>query len=159
MHCLILEGEKLCIHSYLIIKANIEVEANKDSEVNFEFDRDKTVDNVVKNVTDKFPSAMGDVATFLQKNKAFVDHLCKVDINAELAKYSANECPLCHANVIDWPHKTKESFLVTIGELKSVVISVKKCPECNILLYLDLFEFGIVPLHNKANFGFLNNHL
>ena len=154
VHCLILESERICLHTYLTIKAGLKPEAPKDLKVNFEIDRDKTIDYLVKNIIEKCPSAMGNVAEFLRRNKIFVDDLCRKNINKELDKYSVKECPLCKTKVIDWPHKTKDSFLVTIGEMKKIKVTVKKCPECKILLYLDLYEVGIIPVHNKANFSF-----
>ena len=114
----------------------------------------------MKNITQKIPCATADVASYLQKNKKFVDSLVqKTNINSELEKYCAKQCPECQETVVAWPHKTKDSFLLTIGEIKKVNITVKMCPNCKILIYADLFDVGLIPVHNKENFSFLNGLL
>ena len=108
---MLLKSERLCLHNYLTIKAGLEQEESRESEVQFEIDREETINNVVKNVTEKLPSATADIADYLKRNKQFVDTLCgKSDINKELEKYSASQCPKCKVTVINWPHKTKDSF-------------------------------------------------
>ena len=101
------------------------------------------------------PKATEDLVNFLKVNKEFVDKLCNTkDINLELSKHSFKHCPNCSENLSQWLHKTKESYLVALGEMKKVDISVQYCQKCNILLYPNLFEVGLIALHNKENIRF-----
>ena len=101
------------------------------------------------------PSATSDNKDFLKVNKNFIDQLCKKkDISAEIAKHSQKQCPTCKGPLMKWIHKTKESFLVSLGDIKLVTINVQQCKKCKVLLYPDLYYFGLIPLHNKEGFRF-----
>lgn len=122
----------------------------KQTQSSHEFDRIKSVDFVCERVIEHLPKATEDSITYLKVNKEFVSQLSKKkDISAELSKYSFQQCPKCSEQLSKWTHKTKASYLISIGEIKSVIIPVQYCPKCNILLYPNLFDVGVIPLHNK----------
>ena len=119
-------------------------------EIQYEVDRVETINYLVKKVIGTFPSATGDLASFLKANKKFIDRLLKMsNISSELEKHCEKMCPKCKDPVLTWSHKTKDSFLVTSGELKKINVTVKTCSKCKILIYADLLSFGLVPVHNK----------
>ena len=135
----------MCIHTLLATKSGLSSESvKKSSSVNHEFDRTKTVALVTESILENLPTATTDPKNFLKVNKEFVTELCrKKDPSAELLKYCSSTCPRCSEKLTKWAHKTKESFLVSIGELKKVIIPVKKCGNCNILVYPNLYFVGL----------------
>ena len=148
-----LKSHKICLHSFLVIAAGLNSENVKSqTNANHEFDRQTTVDLLVDLIIENFPTATTDPSTFLKVNKNFVEQLFKKkDLSAELSKYSYSECPKCSDKLRKWSHKTKESFLVSLGDIKKVTVSVNQCQKCNILLYPHLYNVGLIPLHNKAS--------
>ena len=114
VHTLTLKSNRLCLHTYLTLKAGLSGENRKKSaKVNHEFNRNSTVELVTDFVMEHLPTATEDGTNFLKVNKKFIEQLCKkTDISAELSKYVAKKCPTCNGNVVLWTHKTKnESHL------------------------------------------------
>ena len=149
-----LKSHNICLHSFLVLAAGLNSENVKNqTNANHEFDRRTTVDLLVDLIIEHLPTATTDSSSFLKANKNFMDQLLKKkDLNAELSKYSFSECPKCSDKLKTWPHKTKESFLVSLGDIKKVKVNVNQCQKCNILLYPNLYNVGLIPLHNKADF-------
>ena len=58
------------------------------------------------------------------------------------------------AQTKNWHHKAKDSYILSLGEMKKVKMNVKFCANCNALFYPELYQFGMVPVHNKANISF-----
>ena len=146
------KSQKICIHTSLVLKSGQSSEKGKksDKKVNYEFDRAQTVDAVTELILEHIPSATSDPRTFLKLNKDFVAKLCnKNDLSGELFKHCKSDCPRCSDKLSRYTHKTKESFLLSLGDIKKVTIPVKHCDKCNILVYPYLYQFGLIPLHNK----------
>ena len=121
-----------------------------------EFNRSATIDIVLEHLMEHLPTATEDNEQFLKDNKRFVDQLFKKsDISTELAKFIPKLCPKCSGSVTRWLHKTKNSFIVSLGDIKKVTIPVKHCLECNFLLYPELCHVGLLPLHHKERIMFL----
>jgi hypothetical protein len=152
VHSLTKKSERLCLHNYLILKAGLAKESNTDSvNTTHEVDRQSTVENVIKCITNNFPTATSDSTAFLKKNKMFVDDLCKLkDISSKLNKYLDKQCPICTRQLVTWPHKTKDSYLITLGEVKKIKIGAQFCTTCKLLSYYNLYGVGFVPVHNKV---------
>ena len=146
-----------CFHNYLIMKAGLDKEKSEkvNREVKREVNRDGTIDMFLDSVMEHVPTATEDNENFLSLNKAFVERLLsKANISAELVKYSPKICPKCSENLVKWWHKTKNSFLVTLGEIKCVTIPVRYCKKCGILIYPQLYNVGLIPLHHKERIRF-----
>lgn len=156
VHSLTLKSNRLCLHAYLIIKAGLTQENQKEVvEPRREFNRGSTIDLVLDLIMEYLPTATEDNSDFLHSNKNFVDQLCKkTDISAELTKYVPRVCPKCSGYLMLWKHKTKNSFIVSLGDIKKVKIPVKHCVKCNLLLYPQLYDVGLIPLHNKFLISF-----
>ena len=152
MHSLTRKSEPLCMHAYLILKAGLESEKSEVTKVQIhEVDRKATVSEVIKLVQQHFPTATEDNSEFLKKNKNFVDNLCKVkDINTELLKYSIKQCPFCDKSLENWHHKTKESYLISLAEVKQINVQPGYCKNCELIVYYNLYSFGCIPIHNKV---------
>ena len=124
-------------------------------DAKFEIDRCKTVEFVIQNVNEHFPSATGNIQNFLAKNKGFFDNLyTHENITEELTKYARTTCYFCDAQTKNWHHKAKDSYILSLGEMKKVTMNVKFSANCNVLFYPELYQFGMVPVHNKANISF-----
>ena len=157
VHSLTQKSHHFCLHTYLILKAGLPLgKIKKEAKtVNYEMDRKMTVELVIDLVMEHLPTATADHNTFLKVNKNFLDQLYKKkDISAELAKHSNKQCPKCSGVLVNWTHMTKDSFLVALGDIKRVQIRVKQCKKCNVLLYPELYNVGVIPLHNKERFRF-----
>ena len=156
VHTLGKKSERLCLHKYLVLKSGLYVQSSDDSvSAAHEIDRNATVEEVVKRIRNHLPTATSDSQKFLANNKKFIEDLCKKkDINAELAKFLDEQCQVCNEKLSPWGHKTKESYLLTMGELKKVKSDVRFCKKCKTLSYYNLYEKGLVPLHNKVKFRF-----
>ena len=122
-----------------------------------EVNRDGTIDLVLDLIMEHLPTATEDCEQFLVQNKNFVSQLLKkTNISEELGKYVPRLCNKCGGKVDRWQHKPKTSFVISLGEIKTVTIPVKQCVNCYILLYPQLFHVGLVPLHNKESIRFEN---
>ena len=157
VHSLTLKSNRLCLHSYIILKAGLAKEEQQEAAtVKHEFNRGATIDIVLEFLMEHLPTATEDNEHFLNVNKNFVDQLFKIsDISAELAKFIPKLCPKCSGRVSRWLHKTKTSFIVSLGNIKKVTIPVKHCLKCNFLLYPELYHVGLLPLHHKERIRFL----
>ena len=160
VHSLTQKSNPLCLHTYLILKAGIsEKNIEKSAQVH-EIDRECTVDLVTNSVLEHFPSATEDHTDFLKVNKQFLEQLFKMkDISAELTRHCVKKCPTCSGNVVSWSHKTKESFLISLGDIKKVRIPVKQCQKCRVLLYPNIYNVGLIALHNKERIRFIYVYL
>ena len=152
MHCLTKKNERLCIHTYLILKAGLSMEKSVDIKMAHEVERLATVEAVIKCVIASFPSATSDCRKFLENNKKFIDKLClSKDIKSLLNKYVEKTCPRCKKDLVNWPHKTKTSYLISLAEIKRLKIETQFCKDCKVLVYYNLYDFGLVPVNNKVN--------
>ena len=156
VHSLTRKSEPLCIHNYLIVKAGLRSEEpTKSDDPVHEVDRRATVCEVMKLIKQNFPTATENPTEFLKVNKEFIERLCKAsDINSELLKYRKDQCPICQQKTEKWHHKTKESYLISLGEVKKIQIETQYCKMCKLLIYYDLYSFGCFPVHNKVRDGF-----
>ena len=119
-------------------------------KANHEFDREKTIDFVTELILEHLPTATSDRAKYLKVNKEFVDQITKKkDISTQLSKHCFQVCPKCSGKIVKWAHQTKDSFIISLSEIKRIVINVHYCQKCEILLYPCLFNVGLLPLHNK----------
>lgn len=152
VHSLTKKSERLCLHTYLIFKAGLEIENQSTPVISpHEIDRKATVEEVTKLIKENFPTATSDPRMFLEKNKQFIEGLCKVkNINSELIKYVDKQCPQCKCELVKWPHKTKDSYLVSLAEVKKIKIEAQFCTKCKTLSYYNLYGVGCVPVNNKV---------
>ena len=108
----------------------------------FEIDRCKTVEFVIQNVNEHFPSATGDIQNFLAKNKDFIDKLYSHEnITEELTQYARTTCYFCDEQTKNWHHKAKDSYIVSLGEIKKVTMNVQFCANCTKLSCINLGWF------------------
>ena len=69
-----------------------------------------------------------------------------------LQPYLPLNCGECENILTVWPHKTKDSYLITMCEIMKINIEAGYCRKCNVVMYYDTFGFGLVPIHNKVSF-------
>ena len=144
----------MCLHTYLILKAGLPIDnIEKSTDANHDIDRKLTIELATDLIIKYFPTATleSEQSNLLIVNKKFIENLTnKNDISEELNKHTLQQCPKCSgSDLVKWAHKTKNSFLITLCELKPIKIIVMHCKSCNILLYNDLYNFGMIPVHNK----------
>ena len=150
-HSLTKQSEPLCLHTYLILKAGLKNDQDTTVVSKHEVDRNLTVKGVVQLIRSEFPTATSDGRTFLKANKSFIQKLCqKKDISSELKKHSVKKCPNCSQNLVKWHHKTKDSYIITLSEIKKITIDVQFFNGCKSLSYYDLYSYGLVPVNNKV---------
>ena len=141
----------MCIHNYLIVKAGLESVAENTESPLFEVDRRATVLEVIRLIKQNYPTATENARKFLKVNKEFIDSLCKApNMNSELLKYRTEQCPICKNALQKWHHKTKESYLISLSEIKKIKVQTQYCKMCKLLVYYDLYSFGCFPVHNKV---------
>ena len=116
-----------------------------------EVDRSATVLKVVELVKQYFPTATEDPSEFLKINKNFIESLCSVpNISQELSRYCESACPVCKKELQNWHHKTKESYFLSLAEVKKIQVTPKFCASCKLLVYYNLYSVGCIPIHNKV---------
>ena len=116
-----------------------------------EVDRNATVDHVIKRIKSEFPTATADQTKFLQRNKQFVTTLHKMRNNSkDLDKFFDKTCPICEEKLVRWPHKTKDSYVISLCEIMKIKYEARFCTRCKFLSYFDLYRVGLVPVRNKV---------
>ena len=76
--------------------------------------------------------------------------LKKSDISGEIAKYDLEACTHCPNQILGyWPFTAKNSYILGLGGIRETKINVKQCPTCKRGFYPQLFNYGLVPVHNK----------
>ena len=148
----------MCLHVYCGIKAGL-ISISDDSESSNnaprEIDRKKTIDQVINKIIEHFPTFTEDQTDFLCRNKKFVEELIKSrDTDSVLKEHVPNVCTICSLSLVEWKHKTKNSLMISLGEIKKVKITVNVCTHCKVLYYPDLYHVGIVPIHHKFLLSF-----
>ena len=83
VHKLSKTSESMCIHTYLIYKANLDdfQDKKKTSDRQFEIDRVKTIEIVINDILQHFPKATEDPCRFLKLNSDFISDLRKAIID------------------------------------------------------------------------------
>ena len=108
---------------------------------------------MIKRIKSEFPTATADQTKFLQKNKQFVTTLHKMrNSSKDLDKFFDKTCPICEEKLVKWPHKTKDSYVISLCEIMKIKYEARFCTRCKFLSYFDLYRVGLVPVHNKVMF-------
>ena len=152
VHSLTQKMEPLCLHNYLLHKAGLLPENKTSEESPREVNRIATINQVVKHIKEKLPSATSPMkSNFVRESNQFIDSLLnKKDIDKELKKYIRNRCERCDNELVSWTHKTKDSYLISFGRVKQIRMNIMICRKCNVLSYGELLSKGLIPIHNKV---------
>ena len=75
----------------------------------------------------------------------------KVNKEKALNHYLPTKCDLCHEELSTWPHKTKDTYLLTMCDITSIKLESQYCKKCNVIMYNDTYCFGLLPVHNKVS--------
>ena len=138
---------------YFAIKAgliSVTDDCEKLSNTSREIDRSATIDHVMDKIIKHFPTATENQLEFLYNNKELVKDLVNSsDTCRDLKKYLPTICSNCKESLVEWKHKTKNSYIISIGEMIIVKLPVNLCSWCKVLYYPDLYHVGIVPVHHK----------
>ena len=65
-----------------------------------------------------------------------------------------SKCDTCSCELEVWKRKLPRSYLITLGTIKKIKIQVKLCPSCRVAFYPDLYDKGLISLHNKLMVSF-----
>lgn len=114
-------------------------------------DRDLTVDFVAEKIEENFPTLASDKSDFLQKNKNILDRFSSSEIiNNELTRMMPKVCLKCENPILlQWPHKAKTAYFLSMGQLREIIIPVRTCPTCRRAFYPQLYDHGLFTIHNK----------
>ena len=143
----------ICIFRFLLITAGLHAESDpKKKNKSFQSDREATVDKIVADVKQMFPSLTSNCKpTFMVKSKQFIQTMVtSSDIGKFLLDFMTDKCEKCLDSLEHWPHKAKNAIFLDVGELKVIDIPVVICPTCKCLVYPDVIQYGLLCLHNKV---------
>ena len=114
-------------------------------------DRLRTIQNVLKRIRKEIPTLSQSNDDFLVKNKKFNDSLIDCENISELFNSEVpNQCDYClNVNLKVWPYAAKKTYYVSFGLLKTIDLKVKICTSCSVIYYPNLYDYGIVPMHNR----------
>ena len=116
-------------------------------------DRDLTIDFVMEQIAEHFPTLNSDRSEFLIKNRKQVEQLSSKDIiDNELVRMMPKICLKCQSStLIDWPYKAnKTAYFLSMGHLKEIKIPVRTCTVCRRAYYPQMYDRGLFNIHNKA---------
>ena len=155
LHTLLKKEAPLCLHSvlgYCASKSDSSAPQIEKKSVP-KLERDLTVKFVLSKIKEHFPS-MSDsdiIPKFLVKNRKFVTSLMQVEnLSEEINKHLPKVCHACpDSELLDWPFPSRKAYLLSNGFFQEIKIGVKTCSKCRTALYPDLFNYGLLPVHNK----------
>ena len=67
-------------------------------------------------------------------------------------EYTPTKCEICSSDLID--NTKRQSYLVTMGFMKRFSMSSKKCTDCKIISYPELYKYGFFNIGQKLLLGF-----
>ena len=111
-----------------------------------------TIKDVMKRIRDGFPSSMKECqeSDYLSRSRNFVTSLVEIPSHLEqVLKSVPSQCDFCDLPLLDWIHKRAKSYFLSLGPLKEIRIFVKFCSKCKRAYYPDLYQHGLLFLHNK----------
>lgn len=156
-HSLVAKEANICIHTIIvriiIDPPPLDTYAKEEKASDFKFDRKATVDSVFNKVEKHFPSLTSQKKQQFQVHeKEFTKQICdSKDSSEKLKEYCfQTKCENCTVDLEAWPNRTKNSFLLSVGELKPISIPLKVCPKCKVIVYPDVIQHGLVPIHSKV---------
>lgn len=155
VHSLVKKVKPLCIHTILAIQASEYVKP--DSKVRHNIDFEKTVKKVMIKIRSKFPVnfRMCEEGSFAIASKCYVDSLMlSINMEETLAAAAPKFCEDCNQELKIWKFKEPNSYCVTLGKMKETHIPVLYCSKCMCAYYPELYENGLVFLHNSLMVSF-----
>ena len=101
--------------------------------------RDLTVGEVIRNISRRFPTLTNiEKSGFVQRSRRYVEtlHSNKAEINRIIRDRTLSKCSSCtDSNLVEWPFKPKQAFLLSMGHLMKIEIPVKICNSCKTVYY------------------------
>ena len=153
----------VCLHT--LIAEHINPEVTKTARGDPLFDHCKTVEKVVSKISQNFPtfSDQSDINGFLVKNANFVQSFVNKsdEEQAQMISNKQTTCDVCDFPLKKWRGSTKNSYFISMGHIKLIKMDVLHCENCQVLLYPDLYTYGIIPIHNKflVSYDYLHSML
>ena len=111
-----------------------------------------TVKTLMQKIRQNFPSSYKSLmeGEFVKNSRSFVDSI--LNSPEKLQQVLENlplNCELCGETLKLWKHKEPKSFLLALGHIRLVKITVKVCPNCKLAVYPEFYKNGLIFAHNK----------
>ena len=130
----------MCLHSLLchaITDPNL-TNLPKTKEFVPKIKRDLSIDFVIELIQKNFPNMVSFQSNeSLRSSRQFVDRILHNPARNEVIRqHTPTLCYFCDETILlDWPFKTKHSFLLSMGHIAQVEIPLKVCPTCKRVFY------------------------
>ena len=170
---LIKKDKPLCLHTLLadctkLLEAETIAEETNPGEATSakastrpkpgpKIDRDSTAKYIHDKIKEHLPTMSSQGASdFLVNNYNFTRGLLlNQNISEVINQTIPSECKFCEdSELIPWPFKAKNAFFLSMGHFREISIEVKTCEKCKVAYYPELYQEGLLPIHNKYILSF-----
>ena len=140
LHSLVAKQPPTCLHSLLCHAVTDPKSPKLPMQREFvpKINRDLTINFVIEQIQCKFPS----MASFqsnesIRSSREFVEDIIRNQSrNEAILKHTPTVCKFCKEVVlVDWPYKSKQSFLLSMGHISRIEIPLKVCTTCKRVFY------------------------
>lgn len=131
-------------------KKEAEGKTKKDKQHNIDYKL--TVKTIIMKIRSNFPQTFENLqdGEFLRDSRTFVDSLLASPENlSQVLETLPSNCEFCGTVLDNWSYKEPKSYFIALGHIRKIRITVKFCPTCRRSFYPDLYEKGIIFIHNK----------
>ena len=151
LHTLTSKDQPLCLHTILAhaVKNPSSISTNTHSDkvsvkkVNKEkisvpkINRELSINEVVSQIKDHFPSMTSIRSDFLSQSRTFTEKLFRSPNKNQVIKdHTAKYCKFCTETLLlDWPFQAKKAFLFSMGHMATIEVPLKVCPKCRRAFY------------------------
>ena len=151
LHTLVAKERPVCLHTLLCHAVRDSAPSTSSKTKTFvpKIDRDLSVNYLVDKIRDRFPSMESiHSAKFLKKSRKYVEKLAQnPSRNEVISNNTPKVCEFCKESVLlDWPFKSKKSFLISMGHLVEIEIVLKVCSACKRVFYPGKYYFNKAKL-------------
>jgi hypothetical protein len=146
LHTLTSKSRPLCLHTLLAYAVkkpgpgteNTQIDERGEPKTTVpKINRELSINEVVSQIQENFPCMTSIESDFLAKSRKFTEKLLRnSNKNQVLKDHTAKKCKFCSETVLmDWPFRAKKAFLLSMGHLAKIEVTLKVCPKCRRAFY------------------------
>ena len=151
LHTLVAKKQPLCLHTLLCHSVKDSDSPNLPKRKDFvpRINRDLSINFVIEQIQCNFPSMVSLQSNeLIRRSRKYVEKLtCNTSRNEIIHQHTPKVCKFCKETLLlDWPFKSKKSFLLSMGHIAQIEIPLKVCPTCKRVFYPGKYFFFFIKL-------------